>query len=57
MGNGTGEDGAAAQIPGQGFRRLAVGSEAAEDGVLAVVSQDLAALLAVVFLQLGEAFG
>ncbi len=34
LGDGTGEDGAAAQVPGQCFRRLTVGGKAPEDGVL-----------------------
>ena len=40
----AGEDGAAAQGFGQHFGGLAVGCKAAEDGVLAVVLNDLAAL-------------
>ena len=48
----AGEDGAAAQGFGQYLRSLAVGGEAAEDGVLAVVLNDLAALFSVVFFEL-----
>ena len=50
--HGAGEDGAAAQGFGQHFGSLAVGGKAAEDGVLAVVLNDLAALFPVVFFEL-----
>ncbi|MPN38413.1 hypothetical protein SDC9_185937 [bioreactor metagenome] len=48
-------DGAAAQRLGKNLGGLAVRSEAAEDGVLAVVHDDLRTLLAVVLLELPEA--
>jgi len=54
-GDGAAHHGAAAQSLGQHFGGLAVGGKAAEDGVLAVIRQDLRPLLAVVLLQLGQA--
>lgn len=54
-GDGAGEDGAAAQGLGQHLHCLALGREAAENRVLAVVRQDLRTLLAIVLLQLRNA--
>ena len=54
-GDGTAHHGAAAQGLGQHLGGLAVGCEAAEDGVLAVIRQNLCPFLAVVLLQLGQA--
>ena len=54
-GDGATQDSAVAQCFGQYLGGLAVGGEAAEDGVLAVIRQDLRPLLAVVLLQLGQA--
>ena len=54
-GDGATHHGAAAQGLGQHLGGLAVGGEAAEDGVLAVIRQDLRPLLAIVLLQLGQA--
>ena len=45
-GDGAAHHGAAAQSLGQHFGGLAVGGKAAEDGVLAVIRQDLRPLLA-----------
>ena len=51
-GDGAGEDGAAAQGLGQHLRCLALGREAAEDGVLAVVLNNFASFSSVVFFKL-----
>ena len=51
----AGEDRPAAQGLGEGLRRLALGGEAAEDGVLDIIQDDLGPLLAVVLFQLGDA--
>ena len=41
---------AAAQISGQHLRRLTVGSEATDDGVLTVIGKDFRTLFSIVFL-------
>ena len=46
----AGQNRAAAQISGQHLRRLAVGSEAAEYGVLTVIGKDFRPLFSIVFL-------
>ena len=50
----AGQNRAAAQVSGQHLRRLTVGSEAAEDGVLTVIGEDFRTLFSVVFLQLRQ---
>ena len=50
LSHGAGQNRAAAQISGQHLRRLTVGSEATEDGVLTVISKDFRTLFSVVFL-------
>ena len=54
-GDGATQDSAVAQCFGQHLGGLAVRGEAAENGVLAVIRQDLRPLLAIVLLQLGQA--
>lgn len=50
--HGTGQDGAASKCFGQSFRSLAVRCETTEDGILAVVLNDFAALPTVVLFKL-----
>ena len=55
LADGAGEHRAAAKGGGEGLRGFALGRKAAEDGVLAVIANDLRALFSIVLFQLGKA--
>ena len=55
LGYRTGQNGSAAQVPRERICCLTVWRETAKNGVLAVITHDLAALLAIVLFQLGKA--
>ena len=55
LADGAGEHRAAAKGGGEGLGGFALGRETAENGVLAVIANDLRALFSVVLFQLGKA--